>query len=153
MQNATQGFRSPRELTREGKNGAPGEEPSESRSLRVLVIDDEPLIGTTLRILLDAHDVHVVTSGRKAQEVLSTSAEFDVILCDLMLDDVSGMDLSRWLEREKPQISERLVFMTGGAFTDDARTFLRNVPTDRQLEKPFSSEEIHRALGLFERRG
>lgn len=119
------------------------------RALRVLVVDDEPLIGTTLRILLEEHDVRVVTSGRAARDLLAEGASFDVILCDLMLDDLSGMELSRWLAGTRPEAAERLVFMTGGAFTDEARDFLRDVPRHRQLEKPFSSDEIHRLLRRF----
>ncbi len=113
---------------------------------RVLVVDDEPLIGTTLRILLDEHDVQVATSGRAARDLIASGAEFDVILCDLMLEDLPGMDLARWLEREHPETADRVVFMTGGAFTDEARRFLRGVPSSRQLEKPFSSDEIQRVL-------
>jgi CheY-like chemotaxis protein len=114
--------------------------------LRVLVVDDEPLIGTTLRILLDNHDVSVVTSGRAARELIERDDRFDVILCDLMLDDFTGMDLSRWMETARPALMQRLVFMTGGAFTEEARRFLHGVPADRQLEKPFSSDEILRVL-------
>ena len=126
-----------------------GDDPTAERSLRVLVVDDEPLIGTTLRILLDDHDVRVVTSGSAARDLLAEDQSFDVILCDLMLDDLSGMELARWLAQERPDVADRLVFMTGGAFTDEARDFLRDVPLDRQLEKPFSSEEINRLLGAF----
>ncbi len=115
--------------------------------MRVLVIDDEPLICTTLRILLDEHEVRVVSSGREARELLAAGGSFDVILCDLMLDDFSGMDLARWLESARPDLLDRLVFMTGGAFTDEARRFLRGVPPTRRLEKPFSSEQITRILG------
>lgn len=122
---------------------------SSARSLRVLVVDDEPLIGTTLRILLDHHDVTVVTSGRAARDLLREDAGFDVVLCDLMLDDFSGMDLSRWLNEENPALAQRVVFMTGGAFTEEARAFLRDVPRRRQLEKPFSSEQIHGVLAAF----
>lgn len=113
---------------------------------RVLVIDDEPLIGTTLRILLDEHDVTTVTSGRGAREILARGERFDVILCDLMLRDVSGMDIARWLETTEPELAKRLVFMTGGAFTDEAREFLRSIPATRQLEKPFSTGDIQRVL-------
>src|SRR5690606_38262120 len=113
---------------------------------RVLVVDDEPLIGTTLRILLDDHDVSVVSSGSAARDLLATGVAFDVILCDLMLEGFSGMDLSRWLEEARPELAPRLVFMTGGAFTDEARQFLRGVPSTRQLEKPFSTDDIQRVL-------
>lgn len=114
--------------------------------LRVLVVDDEPLIGTTLRILLDDHDVKVVVSGLAARELLERGERFDVILCDLMMEDLSGMDLARWLEQARPELAGRVVFMTGGAFTEEARRFLRTVPASRQLEKPFSTDEILRAL-------
>lgn len=110
------------------------------------MIDDEPLIGATLQILLDEHDVTTVTSGRTARDLLSGGARFDVILCDLMLGDVSGMEISRWLERTEPQLADRIVFMTGGAFTDEAREFLRRVPAGRRIEKPFSTGDIERAL-------
>jgi CheY-like chemotaxis protein len=112
----------------------------------ILVVDDEPLIGTTLRILLEDYVVSVVTSGRAAREVLARGERFDVVLCDLMLDGFSGIDLARWLERERPELSDRLVFMTGGAFTDEARLFLRTIPNARQLEKPFSADEVMRAI-------
>lgn len=121
------------------------EEPALPRK-RVLVVDDEPLIGTTLRILLDEHEVKVVGSGVAARELLETGERFDVILCDLMLDGFSGMDLARWLDVARPELASRIVFMTGGAFTDEARAFLRNVPAARQLEKPFSSDQILRVL-------
>ena len=120
--------------------------PTGRARLRVLVVDDEPLIGTTLRILLDEHDVIVVTAGRAARALLERGDDFDAILCDLMLEDVSGMDLAQWLQAERPDLASRVVFMTGGAFTEEARSFLRSVPIDRQLEKPFSSEEIYRVL-------
>jgi CheY-like chemotaxis protein len=123
----------------------PGEQERKT-GLRILVIDDEPMIGATLRILLDEHEVTVVTSGRAARELLERGTEVDAILCDLMLDDFTGMDLSRWLEKERPALVARLIFMTGGAFTDEARRFLRNIPASRQLEKPFSAAEITRAL-------
>lgn len=131
--------------------GTKGDGAGVDRALRVLVIDDEPLIGATLRILLDEHDVTVVTSGAAAREALSTevAVAYDVILCDLMLDDISGMELARWLERSRPELIEHLVFMTGGAFTDEARDFLATVPTARCLEKPFSSDEILSLLRRF----
>jgi len=112
----------------------------------VLVVDDEPLIGTTLRILLDDHEVTVASSGLAARDLLARGGGYDVVLCDLMLTDFSGMDLARWVESARPELKDRLVMMTGGAFTDEARAFLRGVPATRQLEKPFSSDQIMRIL-------
>ena len=75
-------------------------------------------------LLLDEHDVKVVISGLAARDLFERGERFDVILCDLMLEDLSGMELSRWLQDERPDLAERVVFMTGGAFTEEARAFL-----------------------------
>ncbi len=144
MQNATHGRHT--ESSKSTRHAGRSEGSDVTRPLRVLVVDDEPLIGTTLRILLDEHDVRVVGSGLAARDLLAGGASFDAILCDLMLEGFSGMDLARWLEAERPELAGRLVFMTGGAFTDEARAFLSRVPAARQLEKPFSTEAILRAL-------
>ncbi len=125
---------------------APGERATQ---LRVLVVDDEPLIGMTLRILLDEHDVVLETSGRAARDRLANAEEFDVILCDLMLEDVSGMQLAAWVKEHRPALEARLIFMSGGAFTDDARAFMRAIPRERQLEKPFSADEIESLLARY----
>ncbi|MCZ7685450.1 MAG: response regulator [Sandaracinaceae bacterium] len=145
MQDATQG-RGTDEGVPPRRSGRREDGAGITARLHVLVVDDEPLIGTTLRILLDEHEVRVVGSGPAARDLLAGGASFDVILCDLMLEGFSGMDLSRWLETERPEMAKRLVFMTGGAFTEEARSFLRGVPSARQLEKPFSTEDILRVL-------
>ena len=130
-----------------GRRGAPNRADERPLArLRVLVVDDEPLIGTTLRILLDDHEVTVASSGLAARDLLARGGGYDVVLCDLMLTDFSGMDLARWVESARPELKDRLVMMTGGAFTDEARAFLRGVPATRQLEKPFSSDQIMRIL-------
>jgi CheY-like chemotaxis protein len=121
-----------------GRSGA-------DRRPRILIVDDEPLIGTTLRVLLsDDHDVVLAQSGALAREEL-TRGEFDLILCDLMMPHVSGMDLHRWLYERSPDAAGRMVFMTGGVFTDDARQFLDDVP-NRRIDKPFDTQELLQAM-------
>jgi PAS domain S-box-containing protein len=122
----------------------PSEMPaSQTPRARVLVIDDEPVIGNTLRELLaPLHEVVAVTSAREALDTLATDA-FDVIFCDLMMPGMSGIDLFERLRAERRAMAERIVFMTGGAFTPRAAEFLASVP-NRRMEKPFS-------LGLVER--
>ena len=111
----------------------------------VLFVDDEPLLGRSTALLLAPHhDVVAVTSGREAIRRIVSGESFDVILCDLMMPVMTGIELHAELERIAPAVLPRIVFMTGGAFTEEAQAFLA-VPGRRHLEKPFSLRAI-RAL-------
>lgn len=112
------------------------------RRRRLLIVDDEPHLARTLQILLgDEHDVVVLTSGGEARTTLEADAGFDAILCDLSMRDVSGMALYDWLLEQNPHAAARMIFMTGGAYTSEARAFLARVPNPR-VEKPFRLEEL-----------
>jgi PAS domain S-box-containing protein len=117
-----------------------------ARRPRVLVIDDERPMRTTLAALLsDRYDVVTADSGAAAIGVLKRDAEFDAVLCDLMMPDVSGVDVYAWIQADAPALAPRVVFMTGGAFTSRARELLERVP-DQQLEKPFELSALSAAL-------
>jgi PAS domain S-box-containing protein len=117
-------------------------EPVGSRRGRILVVDDEPMIGVAIRRTLQReHEVVVLTSAREAHARLTGGEHFDVILCDVMMPEMSGMDLHQELASHSPELAERFVFLTGGAFTSNARAFLSSV-SNRRLEKPFSSQEL-----------
>jgi CheY-like chemotaxis protein len=59
-----------------------------------------------------------------------------VILCDLMMGDMTGMDLHEQLASRSADLAARIVFMTGGVFTDGVKEFLAGRPEHR-IEKPF----------------
>jgi CheY-like chemotaxis protein len=112
---------------------------------RVLVIDDEPVIATAVqRSLSREHDVVFSTSAQDALGRLRAGEQYDVILCDLMMPEMTGMDLHAELLRSLPEIARRIIFVTGGAFTARAREFLETVPNLR-IEKPFNVQQL-RAL-------
>jgi CheY-like chemotaxis protein len=114
----------------------PGPPPLPPGAARVLRVDDEPLVGRAVaRILSPPHRVTVVTSGEEALERLSRE-RYDVVLCDLMMPGLTGMDLHQRLEERWPELAARVIFLTGGAFTEGAQAFLARVPNPR-LEKPF----------------
>ena len=109
---------------------------------RVLVIDDEPGIDSVMkRILGRVHEVVVVQSGREALAVLEKDDGFDRVFCDLMMADLTGMDLHARLSERRSECLSRFVFMTGGGFTDRARAFLKDVSAIR-IDKPFEAETI-----------
>jgi PAS domain S-box-containing protein len=114
----------------------------DARRLELLVVDDEIAIGRTLAIALaDEFEVATVTSGRAALAILAGEPRFDVILCDLMMPDVSGMDVHERLARERPELAQRFVFVTGGAFTERARRFVDEVGLP-VIEKPFDLAKL-----------
>jgi nitrogen-specific signal transduction histidine kinase/CheY-like chemotaxis protein len=124
------------------------DEPPESESApsRILIIDDEPLLGQTLLYAFKGrHEVAICTSGRDALSRLEQDFRFDLILCDLMMPDVSGAAVYESVKRNHPELVPRFVFMTGGAFTERAREFLSQHP-GVQLEKPFNIAEIEKIL-------
>jgi PAS domain S-box-containing protein len=113
-----------------------------SRRGRVLVVDDEPFVLSTIKIILGrSHDLVGVSSGAEALKVLDADDRFDVILCDLMMQQSSGMDLHAALSRRRPELTGRMLFMTGGAYTPHAQRFLAAVPNPR-IDKPFRPAEL-----------
>ncbi len=114
--------------------------------LRVLAIDDDPMVRRALGRLLKGHDLTIVGGGREALQLLRSGEEFDVVLCDLMMPDLTGMDVYHRVLDFDRSVAERIVFLTGGAFTEMTRDFLDSVPNQR-LEKPFDVARISELLG------
>jgi two-component system NtrC family sensor kinase len=113
---------------------------------RVLVIDDDPQVLSALsRMLKDEYQVLAMRSARAALDHLVAERDFGVILCDLMMPEVTGMDFYAQVERLYPALGQRVVFMTGGAFAPEARDFLRRV-SRLCLDKPFTRGELQAAL-------
>jgi CheY-like chemotaxis protein len=109
---------------------------------RVLVVDDEPRHGSAIARILDpAHEVTAVYTARDAILRLERGERYDVILCDVLMPQMSGYDLYRSLERIAPEVVGRIIFMTGGPFSTRGAGFLDSVPNAR-LEKPFSPEAL-----------
>jgi CheY-like chemotaxis protein/anti-sigma regulatory factor (Ser/Thr protein kinase) len=130
---------------------APGEERvtcepsppvSTPRRGRILIVDDDEMVGKVLqRLFKPEHDVTAFASAEVALERLIAGERFDVILCDLMMPIVTGMDLYEKLSAVVPDQAARIVFMTGGAFTPRSRAFLSEV-TNLRVEKPFDSQRL-----------
>jgi two-component system cell cycle sensor histidine kinase/response regulator CckA len=104
---------------------------------RVLVVDDEEAVTRVLvRVLGGAHDVEVCHDGRAALPRLLAGAPYDLILCDLMMPNVTGIELYDTLLLARPEQAQRFVFLTGGATTETARAFLARVARPI-VDKPF----------------
>lgn len=118
--------------------------------MRILVLDDEPLIGRALRRALSGHEVEVATDAREVLRRARTGDSWNLILCDLMMPEMSGMEFFEALGTDAPTLRERVVFMTGGAFTTEARMFFASLENPR-LEKPFDAAAVQRVIDEMRR--
>jgi CheY-like chemotaxis protein len=113
---------------------------------RVLVVDDEVAVGSTLRLVLQReHDVQLATSGEEALRLLAAGTRFHAIVCDLMMPGMTGVDLYETIRSVYPGLEERMVFMTGGALLAKTEDFLARVKNPL-LEKPFDVPLVRRTL-------
>lgn len=113
-----------------------------ARKGKILVIDDEPMVARALgRSLAQDHEVTIVFNAEDAHQRIVSGERYDVIICDLMMPQMTGMDLHAELFRTAPEQAARMVFLTGGAFTPGARSFLDDVPNQR-IDKPFEIQHI-----------
>ncbi|HEU4578415.1 MAG TPA: response regulator [Polyangiaceae bacterium] len=115
---------------------------------RILIIDDEPRVLSVLsRMLGGTHDVVAVGGAQEALEQLGRGQRFDVIVCDLLMPEMSGIELYHVLEQQAPQLAQRMIFLSGGANTSMAGEFLSTVP-NQALEKPPARMDLLRAIDL-----
>jgi len=120
--------------------------PEPRRRGRLLVVDDEPrLLSVLATVLSEHHDVVTLPDAQAAFELLLGDSAFDVVLCDLMMAGMTGMDLHDRLGEARPGLERRMLFMTGGTFTARAREFLAQ-RQQRWLEKPFEMERLLAAV-------
>jgi len=117
---------------------------------RVLVVDDEPLVGRAVRrVLADRSEVVAVTAAREALQLLADAAErFDVIFCDLMMPDMTGPEFRTALDAMRPELTRCLIFITGGAYTPEMEQFLAESGS-RQLLKPFDVSVLRSVVEGF----
>jgi signal transduction histidine kinase/CheY-like chemotaxis protein len=125
---------------------APAPEPRPSRVAhatrrRILIVDDDRPVAAAIAFELQDHEVVVAESGREALEILRREKDFDLILCDLMMPEVSGVDVYESIGLADPALLSRVVLMTGGAFTARAARFIAE-RSPALLEKPFQPGQL-----------
>jgi two-component system, cell cycle sensor histidine kinase and response regulator CckA len=116
----------------------PRSDPKPEKRSRILLVDDEPSVVHAFAkcLRLEGHEVESAGDGARALEVLLSGQPFDLIFCDLMMRGLTGMDLERALIERAPQRLSRIVFMSGGAYTPEARAFLE-AHRAQTVDKPF----------------
>jgi two-component system cell cycle sensor histidine kinase/response regulator CckA len=116
---------------------------------KILIVDDEPRLARAVKDMIGPdYDTQIVATGTEALQLLAGDAAdqtFDVILCDLHMPEMSGMDLHAKLETLKPHVAEQMVFMTGGTFSERSREFVSRV-TNACIDKPIDLSRLRALL-------
>jgi two-component system NtrC family sensor kinase len=114
----------------------------------VLIIEDEPEIAEMLSEILRSrgHQTRLAADGREGLEC-AVSQNYDVILSDIRLPLLDGLDIYRALQRRRPNLLRRLAFITGDTLSADIQSFLSETGAPC-LEKPFLPADV---LGLISR--
>lgn len=121
-------------------------QPRRAEPARVLVVDDDPRVLSVLTRMLEGNHVRAALGARAALEYLDDEqARVDVIVCDVLMPEMSGIELYRQLRVRHAALCERVIFMSGGANTKLAREFLRSVDNP-WLKKPPQRGELLAAL-------
>ena len=113
---------------------------------RVLVIDDEEVIRAFISRALSRKG-HIVESTGKAAEALAwlTERDYDAVMLDVKMPGVSGIDVYARLKELRPELAEKIIFITGDVMGGEVRRFFEDNQL-RYLMKPFTSEELAAAL-------
>ncbi|MBI3184187.1 MAG: response regulator [Myxococcales bacterium] len=112
---------------------------------RILVIDDEVRICRAVARMLLEHEVLGAEGGRAGLEILSSDQRFDLVLCDVRMPDVGGLEVYEAVSARWPELASRFVFITGGGYSDRIRTQLEALANPK-LEKPFEAEAVRQLL-------
>jgi PAS domain S-box-containing protein len=112
------------------------------RKARLLVVDDEPMVTWSVRRVLGRDfDVVVASSGSEALRAIQNSGGFEAIVCDLLMPGMTGMEVYARVREIDAALSDKIIFLTGGAFTPEVGRFLGTVRNPR-LDKPVQMDRL-----------
>jgi PAS domain S-box-containing protein len=118
--------------------------PPPAQAARILIIDDEGLAAKALARILREHRVDIADHAPTGLK-MALEKPYDIIFCDLMMPELSGMAVHDAVEKNAPAVADRMVFVTGGTFTEEARTFATR-HSGRCLFKPFDTSQVKGAI-------
>lgn len=116
---------------------------------KALIIDDEQAISSLCKRMLELQGYLVATAdnGEDAEDLV-TQQEYDLILLDIRLPKVNGIEFYMWLLQEYPMISKNVIFMTGSVLGGESLSFLQNSGR-LYILKPFRPSELQEKIDLL----
>jgi signal transduction histidine kinase/CheY-like chemotaxis protein len=115
------------------------------RATVMVVDDDERVLRAYSRVLRNSYDVILASDGQEAIELLSSGSMPDVLISDLLLPEIDGVELFGWLEKERPKLARATVFVSAATTVPHYAEFCDKLPNP-VLEKPVSKEHLLSAI-------
>jgi CheY-like chemotaxis protein len=119
--------------------------------LRILAVDDEPSVRELLTRALHSvgHEVATAADGAEALRMIYVE-DYDAIITDMKMPGLGGAELYQCVAGLKPELSQRILFLTGDVASADTKSFLERTGKP-VLTKPFTLEELRKRLDVFAR--
>lgn len=120
--------------------------PAETHRIRILVVDDEPLVAGLIAEVLasDGYEVDTAGNGREGLEQIAAHS-YDLIVSDLRMPELDGVGLFRELERTQPALLRRLIFVSGTMEPAEYANFLEETKAP-VLSKPFQVKALRQLV-------
>lgn len=122
---------------------------SGNKEKSILIVEDEAAIREFCHRVLSQHGFKVDTAGngKVAQDMIKKKKEYDLLLVDIRMPVMDGVELYQWLNEQHPQIARRVIFTTGSVLGQETLDFLSSTGKSFLL-KPFSADEL---IGLVKK--
>lgn len=120
-------------------------ETSQPRQLRILVVDDDLLVGRALGRMLSPHKVTFAQSAAGALARVQAGGKYDAIVCDLLMPGMSGVQFHGEVVKYDPRVARRIIFVTGGCSSLEVAAFLERTASPCLL-KPFGRDALTSAV-------
>ncbi len=124
-------------------------EPGSAGNKRILVVEDNPLNLKLLIDLLDAHGYETISTGDGLEAIhIARESRPDLILMDLQLPDVSGLEVTRWLKEDERTKKIPIIAVTAFAMSGDERRALGS-GCDGYVAKPIMVRDFLEMVAAF----
>lgn len=119
--------------------------PAPTSRARILLVDDEPLVGTVFQDAFSDHEVVFYTDAHTALAHLAVDSSFDVVVSDSRMPGMTGASFFDEATRSHPELRSRFVFVTGTIEPEELARLERR--SERNVvQKPFSVDAIRACL-------
>ncbi|MBC7741479.1 MAG: response regulator [Bdellovibrionaceae bacterium] len=116
---------------------------------RILIVDDEFIFSSVLEeVLLDDHEVFTAESGTLALALVNQGQRFNVIISDIYMPSMGGIELYKAIKNIDPKQAERIIFVSAESSTASTQAFLKSIP-NKKLVKPFKLKELRVLMNTF----